>query len=120
MNPGRFQRIAALLLALSPALTALEIIDDGRSAAVIILPAEPAPLSRRAATVLQEYLQRASGAKLPIHSEIEAPAVPMTWTNDNNSGIVVLEATHTLFLMLAGCIRASMFFRLSYTTVDGS
>ena len=48
------------------------LVSNGRPEAVIVLPEEPNPGERRAAEELQTYVEKASGARLPIRSNVEA------------------------------------------------
>jgi len=53
---------------------ALEIVKDGRPQAAIVIPQDAAIYRKWAAGWLQEYVEKATGAKLEIVSETEAPA----------------------------------------------
>src|SRR6266850_7888702 len=50
------------------------ITDKGRSQYRIVLPADPIPAERYAAEELQRYLEKMSGAKLSIVSDLEPPS----------------------------------------------
>jgi len=47
----------------------IPLVTGGRSAYVIVTPASPSGAERKAAGIVQEYILRASGAKLPILQE---------------------------------------------------
>ena len=77
----RFRRhctpLGACLLALILTATAaadVTIADHGKSKYRIVLPAGAIPSERYAAEELQHYLEKLSGAKLPIVSDAEPPA----------------------------------------------
>ena len=45
------------------------LVQDGRPASVIVLPAQPNPVERYAAQELSEHFAKASGATVPVHNE---------------------------------------------------
>jgi hypothetical protein len=47
----------------------LSFVDGGRGTATIVIPQEPPKWTRRAAEWLQEYIGKASGARLPVVTE---------------------------------------------------
>jgi uncharacterized protein DUF4838 len=47
----------------------LDFVQDSKSDYTIVLPAEPTPIEKTAASELQNYLEKATGAKLPIVAE---------------------------------------------------
>ena len=49
------------------------LVADGQPAAAIVTAAQPTGAAREAARMLQDYLQRISGAELPIVAEGDAP-----------------------------------------------
>jgi hypothetical protein len=61
--------MAAFAAADGPALT---LVNNGTSAYTIVIPDDPLPADKEAATVLQRYIARISGATLPVHSERDA------------------------------------------------
>lgn len=60
--------LAALLVpaVASPAFAEAYLVQDGQPQAEIVISEQPARMARLAASELQEYLQKMSGAKLPI------------------------------------------------------
>ena len=64
--------LAALLSTVSVARASLTIVQDGKPTATIVVAAEPSEQAKEAASVLQTYIQRMTGAALPIKSENEA------------------------------------------------
>ncbi len=62
---GQFESVAA-------ADNNLTLVDQGRSDYTIVLPEKPTPVEKTAASELQTYLEKATGARLPIASEKEA------------------------------------------------
>ncbi len=52
----------------------LSLVTDGKSDYTIVLPDKPTPVEKTAASELQTYFEKATGAKLPIASEKEASA----------------------------------------------
>ena len=44
----------------------LDLVSGGRSVYTIVIPDDPLPADRRAATILQKYLGQISGASLPV------------------------------------------------------
>lgn len=79
------------LLALVQSASAVTLVRDGRPTATIVTAAEPADIERQAAEQLQAYLQRMSGAKLPI-----------VHTDDLPDGALVLVGRHPEALKLMG------------------
>ena len=73
---GRFLASAFLVaLASTFALAAendLHLVTEGKSDYTIVLPDTPTPVEKTAASELQTYLEKATGARLPIASEKEA------------------------------------------------
>ena len=68
---------AALLAAptdAAPAPETIQLVSNGRPEAVIVVPEEPNPGERRAAEELQTYVEKGSGARLPIRSDTDAVA----------------------------------------------
>ncbi|MEW6359496.1 MAG: DUF4838 domain-containing protein [Planctomycetota bacterium] len=63
----------ALGLAL-PAMADLILVEDGAARAAIVIPDSPSPTERFAAEETQKYVERMSGAKLPIVSDAQKPA----------------------------------------------
>jgi len=47
----------------------LDLVSGGRSVYTIVIPDDPLPADRRAATILQKYLGQISGASLPVIGE---------------------------------------------------
>jgi len=67
--PGALQALAlAVLAAVAPRPVRAEafLVKDGTAQAEIVIAAAPARMARLAATELQEYVRRISGAELPI------------------------------------------------------
>ncbi len=57
---------AGLLVALSPGLSAFDLVKDGQSQLKIVVAADAIPAERTAAAELQNAITQISGAKLPI------------------------------------------------------
>ena len=57
----------------------LTLADQGRSDYSIVLPEKPTPVEKTAASELQTYLEKATGAKLPIVSEKQAAGEKKTF-----------------------------------------
>ncbi len=53
---------------------AVDLVLDGRAAAVIVVPDNPLPVVKAAAEELRYHVERASGARLPVVRETEAAA----------------------------------------------
>lgn len=51
----------------------LKIVDNGKSEYVIVVPGNPKPGDQKAAELLQEYINRISGCRLTIVSELDKP-----------------------------------------------
>ena len=51
----------------------LTLIEDGQPAATIVVPESPGKWTGQAAAWLQQYVQKATGAKLPVVTEDSAP-----------------------------------------------
>ena len=66
--------VSALSLVLQAQDGRLHLIEDGRPAATIVIPANPGIWTREATNWLQGYVQKATGAELEIVAEAEAPA----------------------------------------------
>jgi hypothetical protein len=64
--------IGALLLLVTTSAHALVLVDNGQPKATIVVAATPSGTAMEAATDLQTYIQRISGAVLPIKNEKEA------------------------------------------------
>lgn len=60
---------AATTFALAPSAVALDLVQDGRAVANIVIPREPLAVESYAAKELQYHIERASAAKLAIISE---------------------------------------------------
>src|ERR1044071_10172273 len=68
-TPKSRTRLACCFLCLftsTRAFASLTLADNGQTKYTIVLPANPIPSERYAAEELQRYLERISGAKLPI------------------------------------------------------
>ncbi len=65
--------IVASLALFASSACALEIVSGGQSAFTIVMPDEPTPTAQMAAQELQSYLQRVTGAELPLVAEADAP-----------------------------------------------
>lgn len=72
-------RAAAALLCVSTALCVADfsVVEDGRAACVIVLPDDAHAAVRRAAQELQSYVQRATGAELPIVQGADGSAIEL-------------------------------------------
>ena len=68
--------IAIVLLALAPSAHALDLVAGGRSAFTIVVPEEATPTAQMAGQELQAYLQRITGAEMPLVTEGDAPDSP--------------------------------------------
>jgi len=72
---GRWLFAGCLLAAVATAAQAEPmLVDNGRAAAQIVIAAQPARMARHAAKELQAYIEKISGAKLPIVVEPSAGA----------------------------------------------
>jgi hypothetical protein len=60
------------------------LIDHGKSKYQIVLPASAIPAERYAAEELQRYLEKASGAKLPIVADTAAPTARQILLGNNS------------------------------------
>ena len=71
-------RLACTLLWAVPltslAASELDIVVDAKPAATIVMPNDPPKWTRQAADWLQEYVEKVSGARLPVLPEGKAPA----------------------------------------------
>lgn len=63
-----------LILTLAVPAFALDLVKDGQSAFTIVTAATPSPTATMAASELQTFVKRATGADLPIVTEDKAPA----------------------------------------------
>ena len=70
-------RLACTLLWAVPltslAASELDIVVNAKPAATIVIPADPPKWTRQAADWLQEYIEKVSGARLPVLPEGKAP-----------------------------------------------
>lgn len=66
--------VALALVCAFGAADSLALVENGASPYTIVLPADPIPAEQTAANELQSYLQRVTGATLPIVGEASAPA----------------------------------------------
>ncbi len=66
-----------LLLPLSTSAAGILIVVDGRARGEIVVAEEPARMTRLAAEELQTFIEKISGARLPIVTEPSADAVPI-------------------------------------------
>ena len=67
----------ACLLGISVASLAaadLTLVDGGKASATIVVPDDPSKWTKQAADWLQEYVEKASGTKLPIATESKSPS----------------------------------------------
>ena len=69
----------ALLVLFASSASALEIVSGGQSAFTIVVPDEPTPTAQMAARELQSYLNRITGAELPLVAEADAPVGPCVY-----------------------------------------
>ena len=76
-------RIALLALLMAFAAQAVTLVEKGKSAYTIVLPASASPSEQRAANELQRYIEEMSGAKLPIASDATAVNGPMILLGDS-------------------------------------
>ena len=75
---------AVLCLGVAPsALAEVTLAAKGESQYRIIVPAEAIPAERYAAEELQRYLEKMSGAKLPIVTDAEKPTAHEILLGDN-------------------------------------
>jgi len=70
---GTFFLDDVTLMKLKP-MPMLSLVRNGRAVATIVVPANPDKWTSQAAAWLQEYVQKASGARLPIVTEENAPS----------------------------------------------
>src|ERR1044071_9143487 len=85
-TPKSRTRLACCFLCLftsTRAFASLTLADNGQTKYTIVLPANPIPSERYAAEELQRYLEKISGAKLPIVSDSEKPAPREILLGDN-------------------------------------
>lgn len=68
--------LIAALLTVAPSSHALNIVAEGQSGFTILTPDEPTATAQFAAEELQSYLQRITGAELPLMKEADAPDGP--------------------------------------------
>ncbi|MFO1512445.1 MAG: DUF4838 domain-containing protein [Verrucomicrobiota bacterium] len=78
-------------LTVAVASTDLPLAEKGKSQYRIVLPAQAIPAERYAAEELQRYLEKMSGAKLPIVTDVEKP-VAREILLGNNSHLATLPA----------------------------
>ncbi len=64
--------VAGIACAEQGARPAVDLVLDGRAAAVIVVPDDPLPVVKAAAEELRYHVERASGARLPVVREAEA------------------------------------------------
>ena len=65
------------------AFAGVTLSDEGRSQYRIVVPAGAIPAERYAADELQHYLEKMSGAKIPITTDAEKPASREIVLGDN-------------------------------------
>lgn len=94
-HPGRARQTASalrttILLALGLTLTGeihasrpLQVVDRGASRYVIVLPAQSSPSEQYAAEELQSYLEKISGARLPIVPDTAPGSKREIWLGNN-------------------------------------
>ena len=76
----RFKSLAFLTLALpimAVRLSAFDLVVDGIPVAAIVVPDKATVLEKEAAQKLSDYIEKASGAELPVFSESDKPARPL-------------------------------------------
>ncbi len=71
------KRTTLMVLALAGAAPGVELARDGQPTASIVLPADATATVRLAAEELARYLERVSGARLPVVDEAAQPAGPV-------------------------------------------
>ena len=76
--------IAGLIVP-APLARALDIVAAGQSEFPIVTADEPTPVAKLAAEELQPYLQRITGAALPLVLEADAPAGPCIYVGPTNA-----------------------------------
>ncbi len=72
MSP-RLLAVSILIATISTNALALDIVSGGESAYAIVVPNEPLESVTYAAAELQTYVQRITGAELPVVAEADAP-----------------------------------------------
>jgi hypothetical protein len=79
MLPTALAALAVLVSLAAFRLAAADfvLVRDGRPAATIVTAAAPSENARAAATELQRYVRRISGAELPIATDTSAPSGPL-------------------------------------------
>ncbi|MGD9495182.1 MAG: DUF4838 domain-containing protein [Armatimonadota bacterium] len=77
MRIARLLTILGALLALATSAQAIPLVEDGQPVATIVLAAEPGEIEVQAAEQLRDYLQRMSGAELPIVQRADLPGGPV-------------------------------------------
>ncbi len=68
--------IVLVLSFASTALAEVPLVVDGEARAIVVVPAEPAPVAQYAAEEFVTHLATATGAELPVYSADEAPDEP--------------------------------------------
>jgi ABC-type phosphate/phosphonate transport system substrate-binding protein len=64
--------LAALAMSRCVSAAPVVLVEDGKPRATIVVPAEASPTVRRAADEVRGYLEKMSGARVPIAAEREA------------------------------------------------
>ena len=85
--------VLSVLLPARGARAGVTLTRDGKPFAVILIPREAGWVTTRAASELQAYVRRASGATLPIHVEEGFSAGPDFYWLNKGFGIVSIGAT---------------------------
>ncbi len=77
---------ALVALLASPALrAAVTLVREGRAVATVVTPDAPSAVVRYAAQELVAHIERATGAKLAVVTEREAPSTPRIYLGDTNA-----------------------------------
>jgi hypothetical protein len=120
-DPSGHRALPALLLLplLFPSsLWAVPIVKDGKPRAIVVVPDQPSPAARQAATVFLDHIRQISGAALAVRKESEAagkPSADQPWvllgegplarklgftTADLGPGSVLLEARDNVLALM--------------------
>jgi len=102
---------------------AMQITDNSEPVATIVVPTEPSPAEEFAASELQSYIEKISGAKLAIVGELqasEAPrrlfvgassraGAPLAYLKDFDPESFVVRTVNDDLLLVGGCGRGTLY-----------
>lgn len=98
--------LAMLWCLLSLVVTAVPIVEDGVARAEIVIPAQPVPIVRLAAEELATYLERISGARLPIVTSPSAEVPVQVYVGESELtrqlGVTAEGLKHGAYRMVSG------------------